>query len=136
MMLIRWVPEAAKLEYASAGHGHAWFLPAAGGAPRDMPSTGLLLGIQVDSTWETECVHLASGDRLLLVTDGITEAFNVQGEQFGMDRLASVFVKCKDVPVADMVHRINEALSAHRGDTAPTDDCTVVAVEFFRHEHV
>ena len=41
MMLARWVPAAATLEYASAGHGNAWFLPVGGGAPRELPSTGL-----------------------------------------------------------------------------------------------
>ena len=134
MMLVRWVPGATMLEYASAGHGHAWLLSAAGAAPRELPSTGWLLGIQADSTWETECIPLTSGDRLLLATDGITEAFSVQGEQFGGDRLANLLVKCRDIPVADFVNRINEALCAHRGDAAPTDDCTVVAVEFLSRE--
>ncbi|MHB0958487.1 MAG: PP2C family protein-serine/threonine phosphatase [Pirellulaceae bacterium] len=132
MVLARWMPKTAKLEYASAGHGHAWFLPAVGGTPRELPSTGSLLGIQADSTWESECLELAARDRLLLTTDGITEAFNAQDEQFGGDRLASMFVNSKDIPLADFVQRIHEAWSAHRGNAVPTDDCTVLAVEFLR----
>ena len=134
MLLLRCVPRTTTLEYASVGHGHAWFLPAAGAAPRELPSRGWLLGIQADSNWETECIQLAAGDRLLLVTDGITEAFSVQGEQFGGNRLASLFVKSRNIPVADLVNRINTALCAHRGDGVPIDDCTIVAVEFLSRE--
>jgi len=130
MMLARWVPEAATLEYASAGHGNTWFLPAGGGAPRELPSTGLPLGIQENSTWETGCVHVTSGDRLLLVTDGITETFNPAGEVFGSNRLADVFRQCGGIAVTELVKKIDETLSAHRAGGALTDDCTVVAVEF------
>jgi len=130
MMLARWVPEAATLEYASAGHGNAWFLPEGGGAPSELPSTGLPLGIQEDATWETGCVRVASGDRLLLVTDGITETFNPEAKLFGSSRLAEVFQKCRDVAVTELVKTIDEALSAHRAGGALTDDCTVVAIEF------
>ncbi len=130
MLLARWIPEADILEYASAGHGTAWFLLSGGGALRELPSTGLPLGIQAEADWEKETVSIVRGERLLLVTDGVTEAFNSQDEPFGWNRLAGVLVQCKDVSMAEMVHRIDETLSAHRGDAARTDDCTVVAVEF------
>ncbi len=132
MMLARWVPEAAKLEYASAGHGNAWFLPASGGTPSELPSTGLPLGVKEDFTWETGCVRVATGDRLLLVTDGITETFNPSEKPFGSRRLVDVFQQCRHVDVNELVKMIDEALCAHRAGRALTDDCTVVAVEFTR----
>ena len=134
MMIVRWLPNAKLIEYASAGHGHAWLLPAAGEAPQELPSTGWLLGIQEDSTWETDCAPIKSGSRLVLATDGIAETFNEQGEQFGGERLANLFATCQGVSLVEFVNRIDEALGAHLGDAAPTDDCTVVAVEFLSGE--
>ncbi len=130
MILSRWVPEAAKLEYASAGHGNAWFLRAGGGTPRELPSTGLPLGIEEDATWKTGRIGVASGDRLLLVTDGIPEAFNRSGEPFGPNRLVELFQQCRGAAPSELVKKIDKALTAHRAGPALTDDCTVVAVEF------
>ena len=53
------------------------------------------------------------GIREGLMTDGVTEASNLQGGQFGCSRLASILAQCKEVPAAEMVCRIDEALSAH-----------------------
>lgn len=130
MMLTRWVPKAGRLEYASAGHGNAWHLSSASGTTRELPSTGLPLGVQSDTNWEMETLSVAHGERLLLITDGVTEAFDSRGEQFGADRVAVLLTQCKDVPLTEMVRRIDEAVRAHRAGAVPTDDCTVVAVEF------
>ncbi|MHB1033422.1 MAG: PP2C family protein-serine/threonine phosphatase [Pirellulales bacterium] len=130
MMLARWVPEAGRLEYASAGHGNAWCLSSDGGTMRELPSTGLPLGVQSDADWEMETLPVARGERLLLITDGVTEAFDSRGEQFGGDRVTAILTQCKDVSLTEMLRRIDETVRAHRAGAAPTDDCTVVAVEF------
>ncbi len=130
MLLVRWLPAAARLEYASAGHGNAWRLSADGDATGELPSTGIPLGVQADANWDLETIPVTRGERLLLVTDGVTEAFDPEGEQFGWDRVTTLLKQCKDVSVAELVRRIDEALIAHRQSTATTDDCTVVAVDF------
>jgi len=130
MILARWVPEAAKLEYASAGHGNSWFLRGGGGAPRELPSTGLPLGVEGDATWKTGSIRVASGDRLLLATDGIPETFNRAGKLFGSSRLAELFQQYRGAAPSELVKKIDKALTAHRTGRALADDCTVVAVEF------
>ena len=129
MALVRWSPEASTLEYASAGHEPGWFLPAAGSL-RKLPSTGWLLAIREDATWETETLRVGPGDRLLLVTDGVTEAMSPTEEMFGRDRLARVFLRHRDISVAKTVQEIDRALTAHRDTEVPSDDATVVAIEF------
>ena len=62
-------------------------------------------------------LQLKPGDRLLLVTDGVTEAEDAQGEFFGMERLES----CG----GDGFAAIEQAVTDFRGDTALTDDCTI-----------
>jgi serine phosphatase RsbU (regulator of sigma subunit) len=62
-------------------------------------------------------VQLKPGDRLVLVTDGVTEAEDAEGEFFGMERLENC---CKGGFSA-----IEQAVNDFRGDTALTDDCTI-----------
>jgi len=133
MFLARWNPAAATLEYASAGHETAWLLPAAGSL-RELSSTGLPLAVQDDAVWSTVTLSVAARDRLLLVSDGITEAFNGQGEQSGRDRLSRVFENCRSLSVDETVRAIEDAVTAHRQGKAPTDDSTLVAVQFVGEE--
>jgi serine phosphatase RsbU (regulator of sigma subunit) len=130
MLLVRWHPETATLEYASAGHEIGWLYSAKTCSLRELPSTGLPLGICSDSTWEAETSATAPGDRLLLVTDGVTEAFNGRLEPFGRDRLTDLFVQCSTLPLPEMARRIDEALIAYRERRAPTDDTTLLAIQF------
>lgn len=133
MLLARWDPEAGTLQYASAGHETAWFLPADGEA-RELLSTGWLLAVRPDATWKTETLPVSPGDRLLMLTDGVTEALSPQEELFGRQRLAKVFIRCRDDSVSDTVRAIDSALSEHRGGTTLGDDATVLAVEFIARD--
>jgi serine phosphatase RsbU (regulator of sigma subunit) len=129
MLLARWKPKTGTLEYASGGHEPAWLLPS-GGPPRELPSTGWLLGVHEEGTWETETLRVNPGDRLWLFTDGVTEAANPRGVYFGRERLAGEFSNYRGLPIGDAIQRFDEVLAAHREDQATTDDVTVVAVDF------
>jgi sigma-B regulation protein RsbU (phosphoserine phosphatase) len=70
------------LEYANAGHLPPLLLRAAVSTAR-LNLGGAVLGVFRNATYEDGLVHLASGDRLLLFTDGISEAMREDGEEFG-----------------------------------------------------
>lgn len=129
MFILRWKPETATLEYASAGHEPGWFLPAAGDL-RALSSTGTLLGIDRNSTWETETLEVAPGDRLLLATDGVTEAFSAEDELFGRERLTRLFAGSRASPMSEVLQQISDALTTHQAGRPPADDITMVLVEF------
>jgi serine phosphatase RsbU (regulator of sigma subunit) len=129
MLLARWDPKTGTLEYASAGHEAAWLLPSRG-PPRELPSTGWLLAVHEEAAWETETLGVGPGDRLLFVTDGVTEAFDREGTLFGRERLVREFSQCRRTTVRDAVRQIDEALTAHRENKAPADDVTIVIAEF------
>ena len=129
MLLARWDPARGTLEYASAGHESAWFLPAAGSL-RELCSTGLLLGVEEEATWETETLQVRPGDRLMLVTDGAPETFNGQAAVFGRDRLAREFAQCRHADAHEAVRQIDEALASHSGGTPASDDVTIAIAEF------
>lgn len=129
MLLSRWNPATDVLEYASAGHESAWFLPAAG-TLRELPSTGGLLGIYEEGTWETKSLPVSPEDRLMLVTDGAAEALSDQGAVFGRDRLVGEFTRYRRAATGEVIHQIDSALKTHRRSRTPTDDITIVVIEF------
>jgi sigma-B regulation protein RsbU (phosphoserine phosphatase) len=128
MFLARYDPAAATLEYASAGHEKGLLLRATGEL-RQMPATGLLLAVMEEATWDSERIDLRAGDRILLVTDGVTEAMNPRGEIFGAARLVREFEASRDVPVCEVIPRIHDALDQHCGKHDQDDDITVLVFE-------
>ena len=73
--------------YENAGHCPAILLRA-GGQAELLHGDGAVLGVLPDWSYKNSTVQLNAGDRLLLFTDGVTEANNAQAEEFGNDRIA------------------------------------------------
>lgn len=117
-----------RLRYASAGH-ESGFLLGRSGRVTELPSTGIVLGIIEDADWKTETLALGAGDRLLLATDGVTEAMNREEELFGRERLARTFEACRRVPIQECVNRIGHTVAEHCGAGAQGDDITLLAFE-------
>jgi sigma-B regulation protein RsbU (phosphoserine phosphatase) len=78
--------EKRTLIYENAGHSPGMLLRAAG-ATESLSGGGSVLGVLPDWEYQDYEVQLGSGDKLVLTTDGITEAENAQFEEFGEDRL-------------------------------------------------
>ncbi len=74
------------LRYTNAGHPPP-VVAAVDGAIARLENSGALLGVFPDWTYHDSVVQIAPGDKLLLFTDGITEASNERGEEFGESRL-------------------------------------------------
>ena len=80
-------PAAGRIVYSNAGHNPP-FLIRADGAVEKLSDGGMVLGIFPDVSYDQAEMTLARGDRLLFYTDGITEARNPEGDEYGEDRLA------------------------------------------------
>ncbi|MCL4194924.1 MAG: SpoIIE family protein phosphatase [Thermoguttaceae bacterium] len=128
MAVLRWHPEASTMEYASAGHEPAW-LVRAGNRPEKLPSTGLLLGVWEDSAWESIRLELRDGDRLVLLTDGITEAADSGGAMLGRECLQELLARHTDSDARSTLRTIETAVAAHRGEALPGDDATVLVID-------
>ncbi|MFJ4851541.1 MULTISPECIES: PP2C family protein-serine/threonine phosphatase [unclassified Streptomyces] len=75
--------------------------------------------------------HLQPGDRLLLYTDGVTEARDAKGQEFGLDRFTEFIIRqqAEDLPVPETLRRLMHAvLNHHRGRLQ--DDATVLICEW------
>lgn len=93
--------ERQTLQYTNAGHSRPILINGSGAAER-LDNGGALLGVFPDWKYEDSVVQLAPGDRLLLFTDGITEAAKPDGEEFGEDRLVRVAKAVLDVTPAEL----------------------------------
>ncbi len=79
--------ERRTLEYCNAGHPYP--VVVSGDSIRQLPASGAVLGVFPAWKYEDVEVALGAGDRLLLFTDGITEACGADGEEFGEENLAA-----------------------------------------------
>jgi len=105
--------------------GHVPPLLVSGDSITTVEDGNLPVGLVPAVEFQSTRVQLNPGDRLLLVTDGVTEAENAEGEFFGMERLEQC---CKDGFAA-----IEQAVTVFRGDTALTDDCTITEMIYRGH---
>mgnify|MGYP001093541400 CR=1 FL=1 len=93
--------------YASAGHEPSLCLISQNSEIVLLPSTGIPLGIRAGSTYEQRCISFPSGSRIMLYTDGVTEA-RAETEFFGLDRLKEFFILHRDDRPADFINRLLE----------------------------
>ena len=117
-LVIARVRRDGELEYVNCGHvppllvcNHEVIRPSHGNVP---------VGLLADATYESDHYNLHPGDRLVLVTDGVTEAENAGGDFFENERLEAVAAKSKGL------EDIFSAVSDFCGGTPLSDDCTVV----------
>ena len=131
MFIAQWDSRNRCLEYASAGHEPA-YLQCLGGKIEQLKATGMLLGLQETCYWETVRIPVAQGDRLYLVTDGLTDTFGSNGTLFGRDNLFRLLHEQADQSLESKVEEIDQTLTNYRGHQPQKDDLTLLLIEFIR----
>lgn len=115
------------LIFSNAGHNPP-LLVRRDGSCEPLTEGGLALGVLSDSRYEERPVALQDGDVLVLYTDGVSEAENEQGELFGEKRLEDLVRANANLPAADILKRIVDAVTAWAGAKGPNDDVTLIVV--------
>ena len=88
--------------------------------------SGTLLGVFPEVELADQTVVLQPGDALVFVTDGVLEARDDHGEEFGSDRLAQLLSTCTGRSAAGIARRIERSVLDHRGERADDDMAIVV----------
>lgn len=117
------------LTYGNAGHNPPllYCRQANGGDPITwLQPTGAAIGLVEEFQITTDTVTLAHGDILLLYTDGVTEAMNVEEDQFGRERLAALVHQEADLPAKELVQAVRQEIQAFIGGEPLADDTTIV----------
>jgi PAS domain S-box-containing protein len=121
-----------RLTYVRAGHEPALLLRAGSSTAELLSADGLALGFDegpvFDSMLEEAVLDLGPGDLLALYTDGITEAANAAGDEFGRDRLVTTLAGQGQVPLPRVVEKLNRYLRQFSALAMRNDDRTLLLV--------
>jgi sigma-B regulation protein RsbU (phosphoserine phosphatase) len=123
--------DSGRAIYMNGGHNPVLF--ASEGKPFEIwdPPAGTLVGVNASSTYATAERQLKEGDTIVLYTDGVTEAENSQQAMFGLSRALGDLSK---VPrpkfMKALVGSLELTLTDFVGETAPSDDVTILALAY------
>jgi len=118
--------EEGRLVYTSAGHCPPLLLRASG-AVVSLKEGGTPLGIMSGRIYVDTEAHLEAGDRLVLYTDGLTEAMDADEQEFGEARLVELGTRNIALGAAELLTIIRKGVSAFSGGSFQ-DDFTLVVV--------
>jgi sigma-B regulation protein RsbU (phosphoserine phosphatase) len=126
-LLLQPGPAGATARLSVAGHPLP-MVRSADGSCREVGSPGRALGIVDDVRYAEVDVALAPGDRLVLYTDGVTEAQDRAGVQFGEAGLCSVLTGAADLSAQETAEAVQQAVARHRGRPHGGDDLAVLVL--------
>ena len=89
----------------------------------------MILGVLKTSVpYEEGLIHLQNGDHLVLFTDGVSEAMNNAGEEFGEERLEGLLAQADTLTAQDLMLAIQTDVRRHAAEAAQSDDITLMVV--------
>lgn len=126
-------PQGLMLTFTNAGHDPP-IVRRANGDTDFCSEGGLLLGVMEEAQYEEGRMQLAPGDRLVLYTDGVTEARNPQDEEFGLEGLLQVM---REVPHEEgpegTLQRVVSRVRSFAGEEEFADDLTLLVLRVDRN---
>ncbi|HEV7375576.1 MAG TPA: SpoIIE family protein phosphatase [Pyrinomonadaceae bacterium] len=121
-------PASGGVSFINAGHNPPLIVHAAG-TTENLSAGGLPLGIRHDADYSEGRTQLHPSDVLVIYSDGVSEAVNPQGEEFGTERLYQVVSNNLNASAAGIRDRIEAALTKWAQGTPAADDITLVIVK-------
>lgn len=120
--------DTGKLRYVNAGHNHPVLIT-------DMPSfvrtrSGVVLAAMEDMPYTENVIEMNRGDKILLYTDGITEAENSRHELFGEDRLLECLMHASGDSVEKTMDKVNQSVAGFVKENDQFDDMTMMCIEY------
>ena len=116
------------LSYANAGHNPPLLLTRTGVGR--LTAGGPMLGVFSDADFPGETVHLAPGDAVIAFSDGVTDATNLDGVEFGIERLLDAAMAHRLEPPAALLDHLASLVREFCGDSPASDDVTIAVVRY------
>lgn len=121
-------PINGTLQYINAGHNPP-LLAKNDGSVHQLASGGFPLGILPMAQYEVGQVPLDENEVLVIYSDGVSEANNLKGDEFGIERLEVVIKKNLTASASGLRDKVESALSAFTQTAPANDDITLVIVK-------
>ena len=126
---LKW--KTGELTYVNAGHNFPLLRHGQGGTWEWLTKKcGLFLGTFDVAKYRQETLMLEPGDELVLYTDGVNEAFSINEEEYGNDRLEEFLSVHADLRPKEMVEQLRADVAKWAEGTEQSDDVTILAVEY------
>lgn len=122
------ITEDGTFTYCNAGHNPPFLLRKA--AVERLETGGMILGLFEHATFDQGTLTLEPGDAIVVFSDGISEAENVTGEDYGEERLLGCLDAARGVSPAEMRDRLVASVREFTAGAPPSDDMTVVIVRY------
>jgi HAMP domain-containing protein len=122
-------PHTMRLSYINAGHNPPMLVGRDSSRLVMLEAKGIALGVIEDISLEEHEVQLEAGDVLVLYTDGVTEAMNVNRELFGEQRLQSVVAENLHLSAEALMRTINEKVELFTHGEPQSDDITLMVAK-------
>ena len=120
-------PESGRLTYVNAGHNPPLLVRSDGGT-ETLTEGGMVLGMFEDVPYAEASVELRPGDALIIFSDGVTETFDADGNEFGDERLAAVAVRVRHLGASALEGEILRDLEIFSKGAKATDDRTLIVL--------
>lgn len=117
-----------RLTYTNAGHNPPFVIGT--GGVRRLEAGGPVVGLLEFAPYDEEAVTLSPGDLVVIFSDGVSEALNAAGEEFGDDRLQAVAEAAGAAPASEVVDRIVAEVREFTKGAAQSDDITVMVIRY------
>ena len=128
-------PSTRVLTFANGGHNTPVLIDSDGNASRLPLTGGIALGLVPELEYQQSSITLSPGDNVILYTDGVTEAMNENEEEFGMERLESLFLESQPPAARGVNDVIFDAVIEFAGDAAQSDDITCMTLRAGGQDH-
>ena len=119
----------SKCNYASAGHNPVLFFDKDEMVVKRLTASGLFLGTFEDVEFEEGTVELDRGDILFMYTDGLVEAMDRNGEQYGYDRLISKLIMFQNEKCSAIIENVMADLKEFAAGRPFDDDITILVIK-------
>ncbi|MBI5868362.1 MAG: serine/threonine-protein phosphatase [candidate division Zixibacteria bacterium] len=119
--------QARTLTYCNAGHNPP-YRSTVDGRMVTLDTGGPIVAAFGWSKYEQETIQLAPGERLVVFTDGVTEAANPADEQFGEPRLEEILKQNAQAKAADTIQHVLDAVLKFQAEAPVADDITLVCL--------
>ncbi len=121
--------KTGEIDYSNAGHNPPYVVHE-NGKVETVPAQGnMVLGAVENFQYRNDKITLEKGDMLFTFTDGVTEAMNRDGEQFGEERLEKLLAKCGGKTSQETIDTVRAAVAEWAGDTEQSDDVTMLVIK-------
>ncbi|QDT13451.1 Phosphoserine phosphatase RsbU [Planctomycetes bacterium K23_9] len=121
-------PQRRQLTYANAGH-ELPFLQIGRDTPVRLNVGNLILGVEEDTHYDEDTVELNGSTRIVIVSDGVTEAFDPSEDQYGTDRIEQLMRKVPTSTARELVEEFESSLDTFRKGRQAFDDTTLLVAQ-------